>query len=76
MMYLTIIMDMKSIGEHSVYLDEKDTPDAIQRTTRNTRCAPAVLWLLGCSALRAKDPLRPAKRELGFAGLGEALRAH
>ena len=37
---------------------------------------PAVLWLLGCSALRAKDALRPAKRELGFAGLGQALRAH
>ncbi len=37
---------------------------------------PAVPWLLGCSALRAEDALRPAKRELGFAGLGQALRAH
>ena len=36
---------------------------------------PAVPWLLGCSALRARDALRPAKRELGFAGLGQALRA-
>jgi len=36
----------------------------------------AVPRLLACSALRAKDPLRPAKRELRFAGLGEALRAH
>jgi hypothetical protein len=37
---------------------------------------PAVPRLLGCSALRAKDALRPAKRELGYAGLGQALRAH
>ena len=36
----------------------------------------AVPSLLACSALRAKDALRPAKRELGFAGLGQALRAH
>ena len=36
----------------------------------------AVPWLLACSALRARDALRPAKRELGFAGLGQALRAH
>ena len=32
--------------------------------------------MLRCSALRAKDALRPAKRELGYAGLGQALRAH
>ena len=31
-------------------------------------------WV-ACSALRAEDALRPAKRELGFAGLGQALRA-
>jgi len=36
----------------------------------------AVPWLLACPALRAIDALRPAKRELDFAGHGQALRAH
>ena len=46
------------------------------RQQNSPAAPPAVPWLLGCSALRAKDALRPAKRELGFAGLGQALRAH
>ena len=45
------------------------------RTTKFTRCAPVRFAATGCSALRATDALRPAKRELALAGLGQALRA-
>jgi len=46
-----------------------------QQLTKFTRCAAVRFAATGCSALRAEDALRPAKRELGFAGLGQALRA-
>jgi len=46
-----------------------------QHPTKFTRCAPVRFAATGCSALRAQDALRPAKRELGFAGLRQALRA-
>jgi hypothetical protein len=50
--------------------------EQIRRTTKFTCCAPC-----GAVAPRVLGParqrsLRPAKRELGFAGLGQALRAH
>jgi len=38
---------------------------------QNLRAAlPAVPWLLGCSALRAKDALRPPARGPALAGSG------
>jgi len=43
--------------------------------TKFTRCAAVRFAATACSALRAEDALRPAKRELGFAGLRQALRA-
>ena len=46
-----------------------------RRRTRVTCCAPAVPWLLGCSALRAKDRCARQARGL-FCRAREALRAH
>lgn len=50
--------------------------DCLRHTTNFTSCARVRFAATRCSALRAKDALRPAKRVLGFAGLGQALRAH
>ncbi len=46
-----------------------------RRRTRVTCCAPAVPWLLGCSALRAQDRCARQARGL-FCRAREALRAH